>query len=138
MPNDPPQIHYLAVLVAALSSFLIGGLWYSPLLFGNVWARENALSDEELKRGSPVKIFGGAFLLSLIMAANLAAFIGPDASWSFGTFAGFAAGLGWVAAALGILYLFERRSLKHFLINASYVVVAMTAMGTVLAAWPGE
>ena len=26
-------INYLAVLVAAVSTFVIGGLWYSPLLF---------------------------------------------------------------------------------------------------------
>ena len=49
--------------------------------------------------------------------------------------AGFLAGLGWVATMLGILYLFELKSLRHFLVNAGYCIVALTVMGTILGAW---
>ncbi len=61
-------------------------------------------------------------------------FIGADATSAFGVCAGFAAGFGWVAAFLGILYLFEKRSLKVFLINGGYCVVALTVMGAILGA----
>lgn len=47
----------------------------------------------------------------------------------------FVAGLGWVAAFLGILYLFEMRSLKLYCINGGYCVAAPTLMGTILGAW---
>jgi len=46
-----------------------------------------------------------------------------------------ATGAGWVATAIGILYLFEMRSLKHFLINAGYMIVAFTVMGIIIGAW---
>ena len=49
--------------------------------------------------------------------------------------AGLAAGLGWVSMSLGVIYLFEQRSLKLWLINSGYQVLAYTVMGGVLAAW---
>lgn len=129
------QIHYPAVLVAALINFAIGGLWYSPLMFAKVWAREAGMTEAQMNQGGMGRIFGLAFVANLVAAANLAAFLGPKATLGFGTFAGFAAGLGWVAMALGVTYLFERRSLKLWLVNSGYQVVAFTAMGALLGAW---
>jgi hypothetical protein len=124
-----------AVLVAALSTFLIGGLWYSPALFGKAWMRENGFTEETLKGGNMAKIFGLAFLLGVIAAINLAMFMGPEDDPAMGAMWGFLAGFGWVATFVGTHYLFERRSLKLFLINAGYSVVALTVMGVILAAW---
>jgi hypothetical protein len=124
-----------AVLAAAVSTFLIGGLWYSPALFAGAWQKAAGLSDEDLKRGSPARIFGGAFVLALVMAANLAAFLGRDAGLTWGMTAGALAGAGWVATAFGVIYLFERRPLKLFLVNAGYQVVAFVVMGAILGAW---
>lgn len=129
------QINFLAVIAAAASSFLIGALWYSPVLFGNAWMQENGFKEEDLKSANMAKIFGGAFILSFIIALNLAAFLGAESDIMFGIFAGAAAGIGWVAASLGILYLFERKSLKLFFINAGYHAVTFTIMGAILGAW---
>ena len=124
-----------AVLAAALSTFLIGGLWYSPVLFAGAWQRAAGLSDEDLKRGSAARIYGGAFVLAVVMAGNLAAFLGRDAGLAWGMTAGALAGAGWVATAFGVTYLFERRPLKLFLVNAGYQVVAFVVMGAILGAW---
>lgn len=132
---DTSALNYWAILVAALSTFLIGGLWYSPALFGKAWMRENKLTEEDMKKGNMPKIFGLAFFLGLLAAINLAMFMGPEADFSFGAFAGFAAGFGWVATFVGTHYLFERKSLKLFLINAGYSVVALTVMGMIIGAW---
>ncbi len=128
------DINYLAVGAAALVAFLVGGLWYSPVLFGKVWARENKLSDEDLRSGNVALVFGGSFVLALVMSLNLAAFIG-QAGVGFAAMAGFAAGFGWVAAGMGITYLFERRSRMLFFIDAGYHVVTMTLMGVILGLW---
>ena len=80
-------------------------------------------------------MFALAFLCSLVMAFNLSAFLGAKATLAFGTFAGLAAGLGWVAMSLGIIYLFEQRSLKLWLINAACQVVTYTLMGAVIGGW---
>ena len=127
-------INWLSVIVAAISAFMVGGLWYGPL-FGKAWAEGFDFSEEYLAGRNMPQVFGLSLLLSLIAAINLEMFIGAEATLMFGLFAGFAAGFGWVAAFLGILYLFEKRSLKVFLINGGYCVVALSVMGTILGAW---
>ena len=127
-------INWLSVLVAAVSAFLIGGIWYGPL-FGRAWMRAFKFSEEDLKKRSIPKVFGLSLLLAFVAALNLEMFIGAQADAVYGIMAGFFAGLGWVATMLGILYLFEMQSLKAFLINAGYCTVALTAMGAILGAW---
>jgi uncharacterized protein DUF1761 len=72
-------INHWAVITAAVASFLIGGIWYSPLLFENAWLRENGFTREDMKsKGGTARIMGGSFVLQLIMAYNLGAFLsGP-------------------------------------------------------------
>jgi hypothetical protein len=130
-----PEINYWAVLVAALSNFILGGLWYSPLMFEKPWMKELGFTKEGMGNANMVKIFGITFLLMLIISFNLAGFIGPESDWKFGMMAGALAGIGWVAAAIGVNYLFERKSFRFFLINAGYMAVAFTMMGTILGAW---
>jgi hypothetical protein len=129
------QMNIWAVLVAALSTFLIGGLWYSPAVFGKAWMRENNLSEEELKKSNTAKIFFIAFILAIIAAINLAMFMGPEDKLAMGALWGFLAGFGWVATFVGTHYLFERKSFTLFLINAGYSIVSLTLMGVILAAW---
>lgn len=131
---DLSTLNFFAVLVAALSSFVIGGLWYSPILFGKAWMAEHGFRDEDLQGGMG-KTFGLSFVLSVIIAFNLAAFLGPDATLTWGLTAGALAGIGWVATAIGITYLFERRSMRLFLINAGYHAVTFTIMGGILGLW---
>lgn len=132
---DPAKLNYLAIGAAAISTFLVGGLWYSPVLFGKAWQKETGLSDETLKQRNPAAVFGPAFVLALLMAFNLAAFIGPDATPGFSVAAAFAAGFGWVALGMGVTYLFEARSLRLWLIDAGYHVVSFTLMGVILGLW---
>ncbi len=130
------HFNYLAILVAAVSTFLLGGLWFSPLMFLRPWMQELGLTEEHCKKqGNIGAIMGVSFILELIMAFNLAAFIGPKASLAFGLGAGAAAGFGWVALAFGVTYLFERKSFRFFLINAGYHGVAFTVMGGILGVW---
>ena len=124
-----------AILAAAGSTFVLGGVWYSPILFARAWMEGAGLSEEQVKAGNLARIFGGSLALSVIMAANLAAFLAgpPDVVW--GITAGLLAGVGWVSMALGVIYLFEQRPLKLFLVNAGYQVVSFAIMGAILGAW---
>jgi hypothetical protein len=129
------KLNYLAILVSALSTFLLGGLWYSPAAFGKAWMRENGFTEESMKGANMIKIFGVSILLAIISAVNLAMFMGPESDPSMGALWGFLAGAGWVATFVGMHYLFERKSFVLFLINAGFSVVALTIMGVILAAW---
>ena len=129
-----PEVNWLAVVAATIATFVVGGLWYSPLLFSKAWQREAGLSDEQIRGASMARIFAGAFALTFVAASVFAFFLGPDSGLAFGASTGFAAGLGWVASALGVLYLFERRTLKLWLINGGYNVAAFTVIGAVIGA----
>ena len=134
--SHPIVFNYPAILVAALAGFILGGVWYSPVMFGNAWMRANALTAEMLKaRGHPAMIFGGAFFLTLIMAFNLAAFLSGPPNLVWGATAGCLVGAGWVGLSLGVIYLFERKSAALFFINAGYMGVAFTMMGAIIGAW---
>jgi hypothetical protein len=131
----PVHFNYPAIFTAAALCFLIGGAWYSPLLFARAWLREAALDEKRIESTPLPLVFGLSFLCALVMAFNLAAFLGDKASLSFGAFAGLATGLGWVSMSLAVIYLFERRPFKLWLIHAGYQVVAYTVMGAVIGAW---
>ena len=129
------HFNFFAIVTAALVTFAVGGLWYSPILFAKPWLRECGLTEEQARQAPMGRIFGLSALAALVMAANLAAFLGAKATLSFGLFAGAATGIGWVAMSLGVTYLFEQRSLKLWLIDAGYQVVSYTLMGAILGAW---
>ncbi|HKO45704.1 MAG TPA: DUF1761 domain-containing protein [Pyrinomonadaceae bacterium] len=133
---DASNINYLAVLVAALSTFLLGGLWYSPLLFGKAWMRANNFSEEDLQTFSKARMFGWSFVFSLIMAVNLAMFLAsPSTNLTWGMTAGALAGFGWVAMAIAIIGVFENRSWAYILINGGYMTVAFVVMGAIIGVW---
>ena len=133
---DMANVNVAAVVVAALSTFVLGGLWYSPLLFGKAWMRANGFTEEQLQGFSKARMFGGSIILSLVMAANLSLFLADDQTdWVWGMTAGALAGVGWVATAIAVVALFENRSWTYIFINAGYNAVAFTIMGAILGAW---
>ncbi len=129
------DINWLAVIVAALTSFVVGGLWYSPLLLGKAWQEENKLSDEQIQAGNKARIFGFTFLWSVIMAANLAFFVAGIESLREVLLYSLAAGFGWVSLGLFVIGLFELKSTRYMLINAGYQTLSFLLMGLVLGLW---
>jgi hypothetical protein len=72
---DFSHINWLAVIAAGVSAFLVGGIWYSKMLFADAWMTDSKLNIDEIKSSSMGKTFGFTALFSLIMAANLAIFL---------------------------------------------------------------
>lgn len=123
----------LAILVAAIAGFLVGGLWYGPL-FGKAWQRESGLSDDEIKSANLLKIYGTTFLLSILSAVflgHLLAHFDTDLYRTMMISTGIA--LGFIAPAIGTNYLFARKSARLFAIDAGYWVAFYAAMGLVFA-----
>ena len=130
----PAYVNWIAIVVSALAGFAVGALWYGPV-FGKVWMRESAVTMDKARSANMPKLYGTVLVLNLIAACSLDMFIGPNATWRFGLFAGFMTGLTFVATALGVIYLFEFRRLRLWLINAGYRIVIFSVMGTILGAW---
>ena len=123
-----------AIVVAAISAFVLGGLWYSPIAFHSAWKRANNFPSDPPAAGA--KIFITAFALTLVMAFNLAMFLNdPKTTLAWGAMAGFLAGFGWIAMGIGIVSLFERRPWTYVLVNGGYLTVALIVMGAILGGW---
>lgn len=121
----------LAILIAAASGFLVGGIWYGPL-FGKAWQRAIGLSDDELESANMIKIFGITFLFSLLSAVflgHLLAHFDTDFYRTMMISTGIA--LGFVAPAIGTNYLYGRKSGKLFAIDAGYWIVFYATMGLI-------
>jgi len=128
-------MNWLAILVAGISSFVVGGIWYSPGLFGKAWMLVNDLSEDRIKQGNKGMIFGFTLIFSLVMSANLAMFLNdPKTDISWGIIAGFLAGI-WTFCAIAIHSLFELKSWKLIFINGGYSIVSLTLMGAILGIW---
>ena len=126
-----PSIEWLPTIAATIASFILGGLWYSPLLFAKAWQQDTGLSDEQLNAANKVKIFGVSFLLILISAAAFSMVIGSDRDLGFTLHAGVGIGLAWVATSFGVNYLFELKSLRLWLINAGFHTLQFTVFGLI-------
>jgi hypothetical protein len=128
-------LNHLAIITSAVLAFVVGGIWYGPL-FGKAWMAENGLTPETAAQMNAAKVYGLAFVWTLVMAYNLGFFLGdPTMSVGMATFYGFATGAGWIAMGLFVVGLFERRSARLMLINGGYMTVALTMMGAVIGAW---
>jgi hypothetical protein len=129
------DLNWIAVLVAALSGFVIGSLWYGPL-FQKPWMKFSGVTKEKAAQGNMPLIFGGAYVLNVGAAIGLALIIGDHSGWATGVHVGAFAGTFFVATAIGVVYLFEQRPIGLWLINAGYQIVNFAAMGAILGAWP--
>src|SRR3990170_5469662 len=127
-----PDVNWIAVLLCAVSSLVLGGIWYSPALFAKPWQQAAGLSEEQAASGNLALIFGLSFLLSLVAAFVFAMFLGREFGLGPAIAAGASAGLCWVAASFGINYLFERRPLRLWLINGGYHTLQFTLFGLIL------
>jgi len=129
------HLNIWAILAAAASAFLLGGLWYSPIMFGALWKKANRFGAGEPPPAG-AKIFAISFILSLVMAFNLAMFLDdPKTTLAWGAAAGFLAGFGWVAMGIGIVSLFERRPWTYTIVNGGYLTIALVLMGAILGGW---
>jgi len=128
------QINLLAVLVAALSSFMLGGLWYSKLLFGPAWQRAES-DNRDSKQGHPAKVFGLSFAFALVAAFAYALLMPAASSVTAALVQGALVGAGLVAASFGINYQFANRKGVLWLIDGGYHTVQFAIYGVILGLW---
>ena len=160
------EINFLAILVAALTSLVVGFIWYNPKVFGTIWMKEAGLTQEQLENGNMSKIFGLTFVYSLMIAFMMHVLVihqmgalgmigGPDfittakpsylafmtdygsafRSYKHGALHGFMSGIFLALPIISINGLFERKSWKYMAIHASYWIIIMTIMGSIICGW---
>jgi hypothetical protein len=126
------EIDWIAVVVATVSAFILGGLWYSPFLFAKPWMAGARLTEAEASGNMPA-VFGQAAVAAFITAAAFGSFVGNTLTIKDGLVAGAVTGFGLVAASLALNYAFERRPLSLLLINGGYYIVQFVLYGVIFA-----
>lgn len=132
---DLSSVNIPAVIVAAiLGVFGLGGLWYSPWLFGNLWNKEAKMDPKDKKNGHGAVVFGVSFVMGLISAWGFALYIGQADVRSAVT-AGFFVGIFFVATSFAINYMFSGRSFKLLAIDGVYHILQFALYGLILGFW---
>ena len=154
--------NFLAVLVASLSTLLVGFIWYNPKVFGTIWMKETGMTEEKAKQSNMAKVFGLTILFSIMFSLWLTNLVihqtgafgmvegnENDAAYqafmqvhgnAFRTFKhgalhGFMSGIFIAFPIVAINSLFEQKSWKYILITAGYWTISMMIMGGIICAW---
>jgi len=128
-------INLLVVFGATVVANLLGGLWYSPILFGKPWRKANRMGAPAGEMGGSAGTFVSSFVLHMIAAYLLAAILGPGAGALTGFQVGSLIGFSFVFTAMGATNLFEHRPLYLIAINSGYHIVSLGLMGMIIGYW---
>lgn len=128
------EINFVAVLVAALVFMVVGFVWYSLGVFGRNWMREVGLKESDVRQGpgSGYALAVGASLVQAFVLAHFVHYVGAETAME-GVVTGLWVGFGFVAMAIGLNYVFAKRSAMLWMIDAGYFVVSLMLAGAVLA-----
>ena len=132
------HIHHLAVLVSGIAIFMLGGLWYSPVLFAKPWVRLMGKTDEELRAkaggaGSYVLVFLCGLVTALVMAMVLTHLAIVTISGAI--IVAFFCWLGFAAATSYGSGLFSGQPFALWMINSGYNLVAFVIAAIILILW---
>ena len=129
-------ISFLPILAAGITSVVIGAIWYSPFLFGNVWARHAGLTPEMMEKGKRRMPFVAFFGLLISM---LIAYVMQDVGIALNTYdvvGAFVLGLWcWLGFAVPVVLsavVWEQKSFVYLLITLGYWFVSFVAMALVM------
>lgn len=133
-------VNWLAVLIAAISGMALGAIWYSPKVFGTVWmtmiGKKESDMQQAVQKGMG-KLYGAAFLGTLIMSYVLAHFVTYTGALTVfqGMQTGFWLWLGFIATTTLGDVLWVGHSVKLYILNNSYNLLSLMIMGAILAVW---
>jgi surface polysaccharide O-acyltransferase-like enzyme len=130
------KTNYLAVVVAAIAYFVLGGLWYG-VLFHKPWMNLEQMTIEQARGVSHVVPYIVSFLLELLVAYALAQLcIWRNANTaSRGASIGVLVWIGFVGPIALMTYMFEMRPRALYAINEFYPLAGLILMGAILGAW---
>ena len=130
------SFNLLAILLAAISSMVIGTIWYQHAVFGRKWM--SYTSVDPLKPKKPAVVYSLSFVSAVVTAvvlsgaASLAhAQLGLDALPAALASAA-ALWLGFTAATSAVHYLFEGRQVGLFAISVGHQLVTSLLMAVIL------
>lgn len=127
------DVSWLAVVVAAACGFMVGGIWYGPIM-GKRWLGAVGLTEEDIQSASMGKVYGGAFAFSLLASWGIAVLFAnhiSDLSVLSSGLVAFCIALVFIVPAIGTNYLFSQKTSELFIVDACYWLLFYFVMGLV-------
>jgi hypothetical protein len=138
-------INYLAIAVCAIINMILGALWYSPVLFGTIWAKLMGLDLNKMMTDPIIQkkarkgyiISSICHLLMTIIMAHFIQYTHASGSWFDGLKIGFCCWLGFTLTTMLPNHIFSTTNFFWLLaaINIAYPMVGLSTAGAILAAW---
>ena len=131
------DVSILAIIISAILNAIVGGLWYSPVLFGKTWMKAMDIKEENFDKSGANTGYALSFIGSIITAYTLSVIINSldVVTLGGGALIGFLAGFGIAAMREVAPTFFESRKFILYVISASYHIVALTLMGMIITAF---
>ncbi len=124
------------VAVAGLVYYILGALWYSPLLFAKPWMKLNGYTEQDFQDINAARYIA-AFFTSMIMSFVLAQFITHLGNGSIISGIGISlwVWVGFIGTFTLTNYMFSNRPVKLFMIDSGYNLVGLLIMSVIISAW---
>lgn len=132
------MVNYLSILIASVFSFVVGMLWYSPVLFGNLWVKLSKVDIKKAKNKSSIGVsMSLGFISTLILASVFQYIIGmlKYSGLAAGATLGFWFWLGFLATSLLGAVLWEGKPWGLYILNSAYWLVNLLVIGASLGYW---
>ncbi len=132
-------MNYIALLVTAIVGYIIGALWYSPLLFGKLWCKLSGFTKKDMNKakndGKMWIRYVTMFVSTLIMTAVLAIFTAGETTFNGGALIGGWIWLGFLATTMLGMVLWNNKPFKLYVVMTGHYLVALVIMGGMLGVW---
>lgn len=136
-----PEINYIAVILATLSSMIVGSIWYAPKVFGNYWMKQAGITPSGNSKDAirPIivtlivsfvtawvlagatyisfEFYGGSFLVNALVTAVVL--------WA-----------GFTAARFITHDAFDGRTRGLTVLNCTHELVTIVLMALIIGVWP--
>lgn len=136
-----PEINYWAVLLAMVSSMIVGSLWYTPKLFGTRWAKLANVDITGAARGAVWPIIttvAVSFITAWVLAGASAIawhFYGGSFLWG-AIVTAILLWAGFTAARFITHDAFEGRPTALTTLNIAHELVTVVVMAVIIGVWP--
>ena len=132
--------NWIGILVAALSSLVVGFVWYNPKVFGKVWMDSIGITEEDTKKGNMAVRFIVAFVLAGVIAYDLGMWASHnDAAEQTFMHGAFHAVLNCAKLVLPVIIinaLYQQQKVGGIIVDVFYWAVTFAVMGGILYMWP--
>ena len=131
------SINIWALLVSIVSSMALGMLWYSPVLFGNVWLKLVDKKAEDISKEESKSAMSLAFIPAVVSSLGLALLVSimGAVTWVDAIVLGSLTSITFSGMSMLNLVFFENRSFKLTLLNVGYGFVAYNVAAVILTIW---